>query len=118
MVAGHPEDRDRPHTQYRRHAVDLRCHLSGRAEQVHALSALVSRSVGAFDELRISYRLEGDLGRIRLPAPRAPRIASDLWRHTCFEAFIAVEGQPAYHEFNFSPSGEWAVFAFSGYREG
>jgi hypothetical protein len=28
-----------------------------------------------------------------------------------------MEGQPAYHEFNFSPSGEWAVYAFSGYRK-
>ena len=47
-----------------------------------------------------------------------PRIATQLWRHTCFEAFIAVEGQPAYHEFNFAPSGEWTVYAFSGYRDG
>ena len=25
---------------------------------------------------------------------------------------------PGYREFNFSPSGEWAVYAFRGYREG
>ena len=23
-----------------------------------------------------------------------------------------------YHEFNFSPSGEWAAYAFTGYRDG
>ena len=29
-----------------------------------------------------------------------------------------MEGYPAYHEFNFAPSGEWAAYAFSGYRNG
>ena len=29
-----------------------------------------------------------------------------------------AEDGPGYHEFNFSPSGEWAVYAFHGYRDG
>ncbi len=66
----------------------------------------------------MTFRLDGDIPRIRVPSPGAPRFATQLWRHTCFEAFIAVEGQPAYHEFNFAPSGEWAVYAFRGYRNG
>ena len=61
----------------------------------------------------MTFRLDGDIRRIRVPSPGVPRIATQLWRHTCFEAFIAMEGQPAYHEFNFAPSGEWAVYAFS-----
>jgi hypothetical protein len=69
-------------------------------------------------ELRIGFRLDGDIARIRVPSPGPPRIATRLWEHTCFEAFIALEGQPSYHEFNFAPSGEWAVQAFSGYRDG
>ncbi|HEY2525758.1 MAG TPA: DOMON-like domain-containing protein [Candidatus Binataceae bacterium] len=97
------------------HRIDLLCHPSARSEPARALSVHVSRSA---DELRMTFRLDGDLGRIRIPAARPPRIATDLWRHTCFEVFITVEGQPAYHEFNFSPSGEWAVYAFSGYRAG
>jgi hypothetical protein len=40
-----------------------------------------------------------------------------LWAHACFEAFIAAAGCAAYHEFNFSPSGQWAGYVFSGYRE-
>jgi hypothetical protein len=39
-----------------------------------------------------------------------------LWRHTCFEAFVAVDGTSAYREFNFAPSGEWAAYAFRDYR--
>lgn len=98
------------------HWIDLKCHRATRSETVRAIQVLVRRPAGA--ELQMTFRLDGDIHRIWIPSPGAPRIATQLWRHTCFEAFIAVEGQPAYHEFNFAPSGEWAVFAFSGYRNG
>jgi len=39
-----------------------------------------------------------------------------LWQHTCFEAFLAAPGQPAYCEFNFSPGGAWAAYRFADYR--
>ncbi|MGO8801600.1 DOMON-like domain-containing protein [Candidatus Binatus sp.] len=98
------------------HWIDLTCHPSTRPATVRAIAVLVRRSAGA--ELRMTFRLDGDIPRIRIDPPGAPRIATQLWRHTCFEAFIAVDGQPAYHEFNFAPSGEWAVYAFRGYRDG
>ncbi len=66
----------------------------------------------------MTFRLDGDIPRISISAPTVPRFATQLWRHTCFEAFIAVEGQSAYHELNFAPSGEWAIYSFSGYRKG
>jgi hypothetical protein len=66
--------------------------------------------------LRVSFRLEGDLGRLRIPGRRLPRFRQGLWRHTCFEVFVAREGSHTYREYNLSPSGEWAVYAFSGYR--
>lgn len=98
------------------HWIDLRCHPSTRPETVRVIQVLVRRSASA--ELQITFRLDGDIRRIWVPSPGVPRIATQLWRHTCFEAFIAVEGQPAYHEFNFAPSGEWAVYSFSSYRNG
>jgi hypothetical protein len=98
------------------HWIDLRCHPSTRPETVRAIAVLVRRSASA--ELQITFRLDGDIPGIRVASPAVPRISTELWRHTCFEAFIAVEGQSAYHEFNFAPSGEWAVYAFSGYRNG
>jgi hypothetical protein len=97
------------------HRIDLLCHPSARSEPARALSVCLSRSA---DELRMTFRLDADLGRLRVPASRPPRIVTDLWRHTCFEVFMMLEGQSAYHELNFSPSGEWAVYAFSGYRAG
>jgi hypothetical protein len=95
--------------------IDLRCHPSIRSETVRAVQVLVRRSAG---ELETTFRLDGDIPQIRIASPAEPRIGKELWRHTCFEAFVAVDGQPAYHEINFSPSREWTVYAFSGYRKG
>lgn len=67
--------------------------------------------------LAIRYRLDADLRRLRIPQPAKDGAADELWRHTCFEAFIAVPGAQAYREFNFSPSGQWAVYAFDAWRE-
>lgn len=67
----------------------------------------------------MAFLVDGDISRLRIPAPVvAPRVGAQLWQHTCFEAFIAAEGLPGYHEFNFAPSGEWAVYAFRTYRIG
>jgi hypothetical protein len=66
----------------------------------------------------VRYRIEGDLERLRIPAARAPAVGQRLWQRTCCEIFIARAGTAAYREFNFSPSGQWAAYAFQDYREG
>ena len=66
--------------------------------------------------LSLSYKLTGDLAQIRIPATQSSIAKDGLWEHTCFEAFIAVEGEARYHELNFSPSGQWAAYSFSAYR--
>lgn len=40
----------------------------------------------------------------------------DLWKKTCFELFIGAKNQDFYWEWNFSPSGNWALYKFSSYR--
>jgi hypothetical protein len=96
------------------HTVTLNCHPETPTDAVRGIAARVSRTPGA--ELAVSYILDGDLDRLRVPAPRAPRSVSRLWEHTCCEIFIARKGLPAYYEFNLSPSGEWMAYAFDGYR--
>lgn len=64
--------------------------------------------------LFLSYRIEGTLRDLLLPAPGL----KPIWQHTCCELFVARKGMTAYHEFNFSPSGEWAAYAFTDYRQG
>jgi hypothetical protein len=48
--------------------------------------------------------------------------ADGLWRTTCFELFVAHEGEGegkgGYAEFNLSPSERWAAYDFAAYREG
>lgn len=44
--------------------------------------------------------------------------ADELWRTTCCELFLKDEDGTAYSEFNFSPSGRWAAYRFSDYRQG
>jgi hypothetical protein len=67
--------------------------------------------------LVVDFRLDADRERVRIPPRRKPRFADGLWRHTCFEVFVAKKGARAYREYNFSPSGEWAAYAFSSYRK-
>lgn len=68
-------------------------------------------------DLRLAYALQADLAAIALPPLALPGFAEDLWRHTCFEAFIGREGTPAYYEYNFAPSGRWAVYGFADTRQ-
>jgi hypothetical protein len=100
----------------REHRIDLVCHPASPSAAVRGIQAVVNRAVGG--GLHLTYLLDGDIPRLRIPAPSAPVFNAALWRRTCFESFIAIAGDAAYHEFNFSPSGEWAVFAFKGYRDG
>lgn len=67
--------------------------------------------------LVVIYELYGDLAFVRVPAPVPPTAANGLWQHTCFELFAARDGETAYREYNFSPSGQWAAYAFCDYRE-
>ncbi|MDQ7744284.1 DOMON-like domain-containing protein [Hydrogenophaga pseudoflava] len=64
----------------------------------------------------LRYRLEGDIGALALPSPAAGA-ADGLWRHTCLEAFVQDGDGPGYHEFNLSPSGQWAVYRFDAERQ-
>ena len=82
---------------------------------VRALSAAVAREGDTV--LRFQYVLEGDVGAVRIPAPGPARQTDELWKHTCFEAFIASQGGE-YRELNFSPSTAWAAYSFESYRKG
>jgi hypothetical protein len=67
--------------------------------------------------LLATYRVRADTRGLRIPDPTTPRQVDDLWQHTCFELFVGFEDSPAYYEWNFSPSGEWAIYAFRTYRD-
>jgi len=68
-------------------------------------------------QLVISFRVF-PLTKLDIPAARPkPEARERLWEHTCFEVFVQAEGMNSYLEWNASPSGDWAVFAFRAYRD-
>src|SRR5664279_2656697 len=67
--------------------------------------------------LEFRYSLKADMSGVRVPPSSAEGRAHGLWKHTCFEAFVAPEHAHGYYELNFSPSLCWAIYRFSAYRE-
>ena len=51
-----------------------------------------------------------------LPGSATPARCDRLWTTTCCELFVSSPERAGYWEFNFSPSGQWAAYAFSTYR--
>jgi hypothetical protein len=66
--------------------------------------------------LALAYIVTGRISDIAMPTVDVARRMDELWRHTCFEAFVAAG--VAYYEFNFAPSRHWAAYRFSSYRTG
>jgi hypothetical protein len=94
----------------------LTAHPATPADFLRTLAARVS--VRADGALELRYVLTGDLDRVRLPPPAPSGRHDELWKHTCLEAFLAAGEGGAYRELNFAPSTQWAMYSFSGYREG
>src|SRR4029079_8914762 len=70
------------------------------------------------DSLVLSYFVTGKISEICMPPIVAPARTDELWRHTCFEAFVHASSGAEYYEFNFAPSTQWAAYRFSSYRSG
>ncbi len=97
-------------------SVALTAHPSTQNNDVRSLAVRLRAEEP--DILVFQYSLVADMSRVRVPETGAGGRADALWERTCFEAFVAAERLPGYHEFNFSPSLDWAIYRFSGYREG
>ncbi len=93
----------------------LVCHPAAPDACVRAIGVSVLRE--AAGGLSLAYRLDGDLAALRIPDGTMVLAPERLWAHTCFELFVAVEGERSYREFNFSPSGQWMRFDFDDYRQ-
>jgi len=96
-----------------RHALKL--HPDSRCAAVTGIDVDVERSRG---NLMLRYVVTGAIGDLRIPAVTTPTRTDELWKHSCFEAFVRPSKGLEYFEFNFAPSTQWAAYRFSGYREG
>jgi hypothetical protein len=94
----------------------LTCHPQTLSEAVRKIDVTLWKSTRG--GLGLTYALEGELARLRIPPQGPPRRGDKLWQHACFEVFVGMPGSKEYREFNFAPSGEWAAYAFRRYRVG
>jgi len=94
----------------------LKLHPDSRSVAVSAIEVDITRATAA--NLVLRYRVTGKIEDLRIPSAAAPKRADELWKHTCFEAFVRAPASDAYCELNFSPSREWAAYAFASYRSG
>jgi hypothetical protein len=94
----------------------LKLHPDSTSPAANSVEVEVARTPdGAF---ALSYVVTGKISGLRLPPVVASTRVDELWRHTCFEAFLNIPPDTGYYEFNFSPSTQWAAYRFSGYRSG
>jgi hypothetical protein len=94
----------------------LIAHPSTPNDHVRSLEVQLRTEVP--DIFVFQYSLVADMSRVRISLSGGSGRVDSLWEHTCFEAFVAAEDAPGYHEFNFSPSRNWAIYRFRDYREG
>ena len=90
-------------------------HPATDCDPIRRIDVEISR---ARDTITLSCRIEGEVSQLRIPVTEPAHRADDLWQHSCFEAFLQADGGEGYVEFNFSPSGAWAAYRFSGRRSG
>jgi hypothetical protein len=75
-------------------------------------------SLAAVATTNIWFGVGAPAERFVIPEPAETARADELWKTTCFEAFLSPLGEEAYREWNFAPSTQWASYEFSGYRKG
>jgi hypothetical protein len=75
-------------------------------------------SLGIVATTNIWFGIGAPAERFVIPKLTEPWRADELWKTTCFEAFLQREGEEAYREWNFAATGNWAAYDFSAYREG
>jgi len=75
-------------------------------------------SLAAVATTNIWFGVGAPAARFAIPETAEPERADELWKATCFEAFLRALGGEAYREWNFAPSGQWAAYDFRGRRTG
>ena len=75
-------------------------------------------SLAAVATTNIWFGVGAPVDRFIVPLSEEPHRADELWKTTCFEAFLRPLGEERYREWNFAPSGDWAAYEFSAYRDG
>lgn len=95
--------------------LSLLCHPNTPTSVVESIGVQIDRT-GPL-KWRCVFTIEGGVDALKLPKPSAPLRTDGLWQTTCCEVFFRLRDAAAYVEFNLSPSGAWAAYAFNSYRD-
>ncbi|TNE39269.1 MAG: hypothetical protein EP347_04985 [Alphaproteobacteria bacterium] len=90
-------------------------HDNSPADLKYTLTAEAHRT--GPNKLTLKFNLTGDIHALDIKEG-APARQDNLWQSTCFEAFISAANPDHYIEINLAPSGAWALYTFTGYRQG
>jgi len=104
----------RPILSAMRHALVI--HPSSVCPPVTAIAVEASRATAS--QLDLAYELTGEIAGLFVPSRAQSRRTDELWKRTCFEAFVLPEGGEAYLELNLAPSTRWAAYRFDSHRQG
>ncbi|MFT3727401.1 MAG: DOMON-like domain-containing protein [Terricaulis sp.] len=97
--------------------LELKLHPDCVCRAVERIEVEVVRPRPAILSLR--YAVTCDRAAVATPFPKgSSQRADELWKHTCFEAFVRTLPGEAYLEFNVATSGDWASYRFDAYRQG
>ena len=95
----------------------LLLHPDCRCDAVESIDVTIERKKPRSIGLR--FDIKGNLRHILFPwTTNSAKRMDELWRTTCFEAFLQPEGMTDYLEYNFSPRAYWAAYRFDDYRQG
>jgi hypothetical protein len=92
----------------------LRPHPDYPPRSIEAVEVDIVMTGRSSAELRFLVKGAG----LSAPSLASSRRADELWKSTCFELFLRPVTGDAYFEFNFSPSTQWAAYAFDSHRQG
>ena len=93
--------------------MQLVAHPDTRIATVETIDVAVWRDA---DRWHFRFLVEG-VDDLILPDLQAAERTDGLWKQTCFEAFVRLDGA-GYIELNFSPSSQYAAYRFDDYRSG
>ncbi|WP_373491471.1 DOMON-like domain-containing protein [Parasphingorhabdus sp.] len=97
--------------------LNLQCHPSTPVSAIDQIA--VEWSMSETGTIWLRFHATGHVDEVILPDDLDQSERTDnLWQRTCFELFLKEPGKERYCEFNFAPSGNWAGYSFSSYREG
>lgn len=94
--------------------VQLICHAQSDSNGIEDIDVTIAH--GASGQITVMYRVSGEINALDIPVQSKQDRADGLWKNTCFEIFIGNFEDESYLEYNFSPSGQWAVYQFARYR--